>query len=502
MQKIINGEQPFQVLNSSFTIGPSESGYDLYFSADGREYSKLFTVAANTNRQVTQVAAGSYYYLEGNTDTAVTVNWIANCYNGGGGGGGSYTLPTATANRLGGVKVGSGLTVENDGTLNVSGGTGESNYVIVSDLEDIQDPYEGLIAYVEAHEVEEVYTGLTLTTTETENYVGFLYDGNGEQKAQVYISGDQFHWDWENDGEIHSRGDYFYQTDTGNSTFIFYVPESDWYVEAHTENTETGTTDNYTYTRHIEGIEYRYNGEDWERMNNIRVLYLDEMTRTELEDLYSEIFRYTEDTFPAGRYHFYAFNGNNDEYRGWFEVYVARFYSGQPVSFSGHMQSRNSKQIFMRGYELDSDGNFYLTFEGNANVPSIVYASFGNDDRGGLTYDADNDCFLYSSGTVATGDTSNYAEDLIDWNYLGNGLFSRTGRFEDAYVFNSHVLNVQSNNETLEYAQPAISKKPITNYTIGEKTFKYEITFKFSDYVLKMDVPEENAAANLRITQA
>ena len=43
-----------------------------------------------------------------------------------GGGGNPYVLPTATANRLGGVKVGSGLTVEEDGTLSASGGGGGS----------------------------------------------------------------------------------------------------------------------------------------------------------------------------------------------------------------------------------------------------------------------------------------------------------------------------------------------------------------------------------------
>lgn len=43
---------------------------------------------------------------------------------GGGGGGGSYVLPTATANRLGGVKVGNGLEVAEDGTLSTSGGGG------------------------------------------------------------------------------------------------------------------------------------------------------------------------------------------------------------------------------------------------------------------------------------------------------------------------------------------------------------------------------------------
>lgn len=38
------------------------------------------------------------------------------------GGGGGYVLPTATANRLGGVKIGDGINVENDGTISVQGG--------------------------------------------------------------------------------------------------------------------------------------------------------------------------------------------------------------------------------------------------------------------------------------------------------------------------------------------------------------------------------------------
>lgn len=119
MQIKITNEQPFQVLGTNFTIGPSSSGYDLMFSADGVEYSKLFTVGANTNRQVTQVAAGSYYFLSGNTDT-VTVNWMKNC-GGSGSGGGSYVLPVASSDTLGGIKVGSGLTMSGD-TLNANTG--------------------------------------------------------------------------------------------------------------------------------------------------------------------------------------------------------------------------------------------------------------------------------------------------------------------------------------------------------------------------------------------
>lgn len=39
---------------------------------------------------------------------------------GGGGGGGSYTLPIASDTVLGGVKIGNGLSIENDGKLNVN----------------------------------------------------------------------------------------------------------------------------------------------------------------------------------------------------------------------------------------------------------------------------------------------------------------------------------------------------------------------------------------------
>lgn len=40
----------------------------------------------------------------------------------GGGGGSGYVLPTAKANRLGGIKVGQNLSIEEDGTLNATGG--------------------------------------------------------------------------------------------------------------------------------------------------------------------------------------------------------------------------------------------------------------------------------------------------------------------------------------------------------------------------------------------
>ena len=69
-----------------------------------------------------------------------------------------YTLPTASANTLGGVKVGTGLSIESDGTLSVVGGSGGGNYsdgdaieidtssfnvdAIRWDISDIKDPIQ------------------------------------------------------------------------------------------------------------------------------------------------------------------------------------------------------------------------------------------------------------------------------------------------------------------------------------------------------------------------
>lgn len=51
-----------------------------------------------------------------------TTYFVTDSAHGGGGGGGSYVLPPATANTLGGVKVGAGLDVTADGTLSATGG--------------------------------------------------------------------------------------------------------------------------------------------------------------------------------------------------------------------------------------------------------------------------------------------------------------------------------------------------------------------------------------------
>lgn len=114
----IYDEQAFQVLNDSFTVSPSTTGYDLYISADGVSYSKFTSVPAGVTRQFVQMSEGNFYKLVGNQGT-VTVNWIK-CLNGQGGGG-TGNIPIASETTLGGVKVGNGLSIDETGVLSSSG---------------------------------------------------------------------------------------------------------------------------------------------------------------------------------------------------------------------------------------------------------------------------------------------------------------------------------------------------------------------------------------------
>ena len=72
-----------------------------------------------------------------------------------GGGGGGYVLPTATSNRLGGVKIGEGINVENDGTISVSGVDVEQNFVIIQPNEEVEKENGKLYAQMVECETEE-----------------------------------------------------------------------------------------------------------------------------------------------------------------------------------------------------------------------------------------------------------------------------------------------------------------------------------------------------------
>lgn len=113
----ITGEAAFQVMASNFSISPSQEGYTLQISADGKQYSNLFSVGAGVTRLVTGVAANSYYRLLGN-QSQVSVNWLKSCGGEGGGSGSGTELAPVEEFPLGAVD---GTVVAYNGTASASG---------------------------------------------------------------------------------------------------------------------------------------------------------------------------------------------------------------------------------------------------------------------------------------------------------------------------------------------------------------------------------------------
>lgn len=329
----INREQPFQVLATNFSIGPSSSGYDLQISADGVNYTTLFSVGANVTRMVTGVANGSYYKLAGNTDEDVIVNWFRQCDDGQGGGGGSYVLPAATQSTLGGIKVGSGLTITNDGTLSSNGG---SDSTVLEAVEEFpQDANIGdAVAKIRKEDEEitvegELFSdGIDLTDKQT-SYI-YVDDANG---VEFTYDGGRWSIEWENEtfnlnlvsGEDNITGVYTFET-KGDSEdgwtinivdgdenavwnmFIAKVYEiyddydfgSDYTVPAGREGTV-----NYTevVAKDVPDGVFQYDGTDWVKRG---IVILDNLNGTgkegEIYEYNGRFFKWVEGAGATGKW--------------------------------------------------------------------------------------------------------------------------------------------------------------------------------------------------------
>lgn len=175
------------------------------------------------------------------------------------GGGGSYTLPVASASVLGGVKIGQGISIDQDGAISAQGG-GSGGYNVVDSLPATGSATEGALYYVKPYVESVDYRGISITTTSSEGFVAHIYDGKGNEKP-VYISGTDFHWGYQNDGEYHKKDDaeFWYKTNNANKTINVYLPDDTWTVTLE-EGATSAETSPYTVQIYHVGTTYRFNG--------------------------------------------------------------------------------------------------------------------------------------------------------------------------------------------------------------------------------------------------
>lgn len=179
----ITGEQPFQVLTNNFSISPSSEGYTLQISADGTNFSNLFTVGAGVTRLVTGVAANSYYRLSGN-QSKVSINWMKTCVTEGGAAGNELTPVTEfplNADPGTVVALASGDTVsvyqyDGENWNEVGGNTEDIELPIAAAVNDLKGNIEARLnqKYYTKQEVNDIAAGKTdpgQVNVQIENYV-------------------------------------------------------------------------------------------------------------------------------------------------------------------------------------------------------------------------------------------------------------------------------------------------------------------------------------------
>lgn len=269
MQYKILNEQPWQILSNSMTISPSSTGYDLQVSANGKDYTTLFSVGAGITRQVTNLSSGSYFRMKGN-EGEVIVNWVRDC-SGGDQGGGSGSGTTYTAGEYISIDqdvisvtgitpdlylttadtqdfatqaditaatspiqsqvddiervTATALTELHDAILEISGSTGGSNYIIpaITSLTD----YEAISGSVKPGDLIQVF-GVDINDDGGDVYG--LFEAN-EIEPGVFAwnrkdNGDSLLWSdfpWMHDIDV-------YPIDLGDNAFLVSpTPGEDWY---------------------------------------------------------------------------------------------------------------------------------------------------------------------------------------------------------------------------------------------------------------------------------
>lgn len=193
MQYKINGEQPFQVLSSSFSISPSQQNTILQVSSDGINYSDLFAISAGQTKMCTNMSNGSYYRLKNNT-SEVVINWVKDC--GGSGGGTGPQGPAGPQGPQGPA----------------GGGEGGDSHILLSSSAAPATLNEGDVwAFYGTEEApapaDKPFSSITKTHVEGERITFYLYNselgGKTEYEMGIDSNGDPFGpWGYDSDAHI------------------------------------------------------------------------------------------------------------------------------------------------------------------------------------------------------------------------------------------------------------------------------------------------------------
>lgn len=423
-----------------------------------------------------------------------------------------YTLPTAAANTKGGVKVGSGL-IMNSETMSVNIGEGlafSGNTLVVSGIsggggiEKVDSlpstAQEGDMVWLNGH----TETGFTFYASWTDW---------GATATLGYVDGDEVYFDGERTVFGHWKGKIRFRRDADH-LYADYLGGSSASVSG-----ADGVNSNIEFP--FIGSFYAFRNGMWTKVATDYVIDFNASDPV-CKQVFLEIYEGLSD-FDGSNLVIRYVQDSSWPYPREFRPYSARWYGVDCQSSDDRVSpamdgyyGRISVDINRLTYNYQEDSLDFGTLVGTKQTASAeevsriavykpTFVRFGNDDRGGLTYDADNNRFEYDSGYITPGDTTSAYPDLIDklfTDYIFDGGTIWTGS-EYLYPQNTNKLIVVKNGETKTYAAPRMTRRQLSStVTIDGVDFDWEVTYDYSDWTLTAYYAGNgrNDAANLRIS--
>lgn len=269
-----------------------------------------------------------------------------------------------------------------------------SNYRIVDALSAITNPTEGLMAYVKSGakvtsgirvEISDWETFIQNTDGRAEDYFAHIHWGDWDENqsedelspASIYLSGNQFHWDWNNDSQLNYREferdgvnyKIMYRTHNGEesgygSYFDFYqIDATPWGDYKFGLNSSCSTAVTQT-SEIIPGRTYVYNAGQWAEIASTTFVWDNVAPSTSAEtaaivaEIRADIAR---GIYPSIFYqnHILTYTGDNGDY----------------VNFEGVFSSNRNVIFYISDKTFDDNGfdSFGIRIDDNQFVSTEHY---------------------------------------------------------------------------------------------------------------------------------
>lgn len=479
----INGEQPFQVLSSDFSISPSESGYELYFSADGFNYSSFATVGADVTRQFTRMNAGNYYKLVGNTGE-VSVNWERDCGGGGGGTGSevSYSQTLSAGTEIGQITIDGSAT-----TIYAPQGDSGSDYSTeFNKVETVE--HTDFVKYVFTHSGN-TWDGnespiATITNGDNSAQLSF-YDGmTGVDSVYVNFSGYP---------AFHIANEAPFRLNMRLQPYNAYKNFPDFYFQYQTENGYDNTYNiivpsGYTVTPASElGTGYAYEGSQSFSFNEIvpvsPTMLQPDFTGETAYAVMKYIITHRFDKYLPVCTNKHFLNGGNGE-------------AGQEFAYL--VEPSASSEAF-NAYFIADGRNKIVNFNGNSY--NISDSEFGKNIRlisfnNSLSLDDSTDVLYQNGQAMSTGSTYPYVIDFgVIQSILSGGFYGN-----DWFVGYYGLQLISGGTQTGILCYPSISRTQLpATVTIDGNEYDYDFTFDYGSVILRAYCNGNNMCANFRV---